>query len=159
MPIESQPITPPKPESQEPNAMECAVLLLPTSHQLDAGLPDMFLELREDRIGRTGHTITARNWAGTTEAITLKKIMMIKTAGSENYFTYLDRTTDILSGGSVVKNLPASAGDAGDRGSILGLKRFPWSRKWLPTPVFLPRKSHGQRSLAGYSLWGPKSWT
>ena len=25
-----------------------------------------------------------------------------------------------------------------------------------PTPVFLPRKFHGQRSLAGYSLWGHK---
>ena len=25
-----------------------------------------------------------------------------------------------------------------------------------PTPVFLPGKSHGQRSLAGYSLWGHK---
>ena len=124
------------------NAMECAVLLLPSSHQVDAGLPDMFLELREDRIGRTGHTITARNWAGITEVITLNKILMIKTTGSENYFTYLDWTTDILSG-SVVKNLPTSAGDAGDRGSILGLKRFPWSRKWLLTPVFLPRKSHG----------------
>ena len=24
------------------------------------------------------------------------------------------------------------------------------------TPVFLPEKSHGQRSLAGYSLWGHK---
>ena len=28
-----------------------------------------------------------------------------------------------------------------------------------PTPVFLPRKSHGQRSLADYSPWGRKSWT
>ena len=28
-----------------------------------------------------------------------------------------------------------------------------WRRKWQPTPVFLSRKSHGQRSLAGYSLW------
>ena len=27
-------------------------------------------------------------------------------------------------------------------------------RKWQPTPVFLPRKSHGRRSLAGYSPWG-----
>ena len=27
-------------------------------------------------------------------------------------------------------------------------------RKWLPTPTFLPGKSHGQRSLAGYSLRG-----
>ena len=30
------------------------------------------------------------------------------------------------------------------------------SRKWQPTPVFLLGKSHGQRSLAGYSLWGYK---
>ena len=29
-----------------------------------------------------------------------------------------------------------------------GLGRFPWSRKWQPSPVFLPGKSHGQRSLA-----------
>ena len=27
---------------------------------------------------------------------------------------------------------------------------------WLPTPVFLPRKFHGQKSLAGYSSWGHK---
>ena len=27
-------------------------------------------------------------------------------------------------------------------------------RKWQATPVFLPGKSHGQRSLAGYSPWG-----
>ena len=32
-------------------------------------------------------------------------------------------------------------------------------RKWQLTPVFLPAESHGQRSLAGYSLWGLKSWT
>ena len=29
-----------------------------------------------------------------------------------------------------------------------------WRRKWQPTPVFLPRKSHGWRSLVGYSPWG-----
>ena len=27
----------------------------------------------------------------------------------------------------------------------------PWRRKWQPTPIFLPGKFHGQRSLAGYS--------
>ena len=32
----------------------------------------------------------------------------------------------------------------------------PWRRKWQPTPVFLPGKSHGQRSLAGYSPRGHK---
>ena len=31
-----------------------------------------------------------------------------------------------------------------------------WSREWLPTPVFLPGKSHGQRSLSGYSPWACK---
>ena len=47
----------------------------------------------------------------------------------------------------MVKNLPANAGDTG---LIPGLED-PWRRKWQPTPVLLPRKSHGQRSLAGYS--------
>ena len=32
-----------------------------------------------------------------------------------------------------------------------------WTRKWEPTPVFLPGDSHGQRSLAGYSPWDRKS--
>ena len=31
--------------------------------------------------------------------------------------------------------------------------KSPWSRKWHPIPVFLLRKFHGQRSLAGYSPW------
>ena len=34
--------------------------------------------------------------------------------------------------------------------------RIPWRRKWQPTPVFLPGKSQGQRSLTGYSPWGHK---
>ena len=29
-------------------------------------------------------------------------------------------------------------------------------RQWHPTPVFLPGKSHGRRSLVGYSPWGGK---
>ena len=34
--------------------------------------------------------------------------------------------------------------------------KISWRRKWQPTPVFLPGKSHGWRSLAGYSPWGCK---
>ena len=34
--------------------------------------------------------------------------------------------------------------------------KIPWKRKWQPTLVLLPGKSHGQRSLAGYSPWGCK---
>ena len=29
--------------------------------------------------------------------------------------------------------------------------KIPWSRKWQPTPVFMPGKFRGQRSLVGYS--------
>ena len=32
----------------------------------------------------------------------------------------------------------------------------PGGGKWQPTPGFLPKKSYGQRSLAGYSPWGHK---
>jgi len=39
---------------------------------------------------------------------------------------------------------------AGGEGAI------PWRRKWQPTPVFLPGKFHGQKSLEGYSPWGRK---
>ena len=34
------------------------------------------------------------------------------------------------------------------------VRKTPWRRKWQPTPVLLPGKFHGQRSLAGYSPWG-----
>ena len=52
---------------------------------------------------------------------------------------------------NLVKNLPANAGDIG---SIPDWGRSP--KKGLPTPVFLPGKSHGQRSLLGYSPRGHK---
>ena len=34
--------------------------------------------------------------------------------------------------------------------------KIPWRRAWQPTPVFLLRESHGQRSLVGYSRCGCK---
>ena len=36
------------------------------------------------------------------------------------------------------------------------VRKIPWRTDWLPTPVFLPGKSHRQRSLMGYSPWGHK---
>ena len=48
-----------------------------------------------------------------------------------------------LPGGSEVK---ASAHNVGDLGSTPGSGRSPGEEKWQPTPVFLPGKSHGQRS-------------
>ena len=34
------------------------------------------------------------------------------------------------------------------------IRRISWRRKWQPTPVLLPDKSHGERRLMGYSPWG-----
>ena len=36
------------------------------------------------------------------------------------------------------------------------VRKIPWKRAWQPTPVLLPGESHGQGSLAGYSLQGCK---
>ena len=36
------------------------------------------------------------------------------------------------------------------------VRKIPWRRKWQPSPVFLPGKSHGQRNLAGYNPQGHK---
>ena len=51
----------------------------------------------------------------------------------------------------MVKNPPANSGDAG---SIPGSRISPGEGKG--TPVFLPEKSCGQRSLVGYCLWSHK---
>ena len=55
----------------------------------------------------------------------------------------------------MVKNSPTNAGDIRP-GFDPWVGKIPWRRAWQPTPVFLPGESHGQRSLAGYSLWGCK---
>ena len=51
----------------------------------------------------------------------------------------------------VVKNPPANAGDIRKAGSITGSGRSPGGRVQQPTLIFLPRESHGQRSLVQYS--------
>ena len=46
------------------------------------------------------------------------------------------------------------------RGFHPWVRKIYWSRKWQPTPVFLPGKLHGQRSLAGYIVHEvAKNWT
>ena len=37
---------------------------------------------------------------------------------------------------------------------LTGFRGNSWRRQWHPTPVLLPGKSHGQRSLVGCSPWG-----
>ena len=64
----------------------------------------------------------------------------------------------VFPGDSVIKNPLANAGDQ-RHGFDSWVGKTPWRRKWHPIPVFLPWKSHGQRSLAGYSPCSHKSGT
>ena len=62
---------------------------------------------------------------------------------------------------SFEENLPAYIGfpagsDGKKKSACNAAEKIPWIKEWLPTLVFLPGEFHGQRSLTGYSLWGPK---
>ena len=56
----------------------------------------------------------------------------------------------------MIQDLPTNAGDSRDAAAVPVSGKIPWSKKWQPPPVFLPGKFHGQKNLAGYSLWGHK---
>ena len=65
------------------------------------------------------------------------------------YYNWVRQT-----GNSVVKNLTDCQSRRCRFSPWIG--KVPWRRKCQPTPVFLPGKSHGQRSLEDYSQWGRK---
>ena len=52
----------------------------------------------------------------------------------------------------MVKNLP----EMQEAQVLPWVRKIPWRREWLPTPIFLPGEFHGQRSLVGYSPWDYK---
>ena len=56
----------------------------------------------------------------------------------------------------MVTNSPANAGDVKKIGFDPWIGTIPWRKKWQPTPVLLPEKSHGQRNLMGYGPTGHK---
>ena len=54
-------------------------------------------------------------------------------------------------GGSVVKNLLQCRSHGRCRFDPWKIGKVPWRRTWQPTPLILPRESHGQRNLVGYN--------
>ena len=73
----------------------------------------------------------------------------------------LSLVTNGFPGGTVVKNPTTTARDLREKKKKKRPKRhrfkvrkISWSRKWHSTPALLPGKSHGQRSLLGYSPRG-----
>ena len=97
-------------------------------------------------------TTIKTNTIGSQLTFKLKE-QSIRTPATQDYVLNFGLLYDTqgFPGSSVVKNSPANAGDMG---SIPGLGRSPWRRKWQPPPVFLPGKSRGQRRQVGYSPWG-----
>ena len=87
-------------------------------------------------------------WFYTYSNIILKNLNEL--SGQSNLFTCLLYRT-CFPGGSMLKNPPAM-----QEMFNLRVGKIHWRMKWQPTPVFLLGKSHGQRSLVGYSSWGHK---
>ena len=56
----------------------------------------------------------------------------------------------------VVKNPAANAGNIRDLGFDSSDWMISWRRKRLPTPVFWPGESHGQKGLVNYDPWCSK---
>ena len=73
---------------------------------------------------------------------------------SEIFYIYL--TTHCgFPDGSVIKNPPAM-----QETQVQSLsQKIPWRRKWLPTPLFLPEKSHAQRTGGLQSMGSQESDT
>ena len=79
--------------------------------------------------------------------------------GTTRKFLYLILNLLVLGLGHLVAQmvmcLSINVGDLGWRpGLDPWVGKIPWRRKWQPTPVLLPRKSHGRRSLVQATVHG-----
>ena len=78
------------------------------------------------------------------------------------FFTSLNIMYGLILGWLSGKGSACSAGDcllSRRSGCNSWVGKIPWRRKWQPTPVSLPGKSHRQGSLVGYSPLYCKDWT
>ena len=81
----------------------------------------------------------------------------IKIAGRNiNNLKYADDTT-LTAESEELKSLLMKVKKESEKvGFKLNIQKTTWRREWQPIPAFLPGKSHGQRSLAGYTSHGRK---
>ena len=88
----------------------------------------------------------------------LEELCFIKWNTSPHSFTKPTKDPlwkDVVSPWEESRNWPITA--APSFGFIcIPTRLSPWRRKWQPTPVLLPGKSHGQRRQEDYSPWGGK---
>ena len=76
--------------------------------------------------------------------------------GNQLWYSCLENSTDRGSWQAIVHGAAKSQTQLNDQAHILFLRDYGpfWRRRWHPTPVLLPGKSHGWRSLVGCSPWG-----
>ena len=87
--------------------------------------------------------------------------MEMKTVESRTIFIVISFNFNLLNIDSqklrnLVKESGCQCGRCKRCGFSAWVGKIPWSRKWHPTPEFLPGNFHGQGSLVGYSPWGCK---
>ena len=101
----------------------------------------------------TGKTIALTRWTFVGKVISLLFFLMIRRPPRSTLFPYttLFRSHPYMTTGKTIAlTLWIFVGKVM---SLLFNMRS-WRRQWQPTPVLLPGKSHGQRSLVGCHLWG-----
>ena len=77
----------------------------------------------------------------------------LPTSSSSSSSSFRDATAAGLPRWHSVKESTCQCRRRKRHGFHLWVRKIPRGRKWLPTPVFLPGESHGQRSLVGYCPW------
>ena len=99
-------------------------------------------------------------WGGGTERVidSLCRALYIGSSSSSDSSTFLLRSLIHIGfpGGAGGKEPTCQCRRHKRYGFNPWVGKIPWKLAWQPTPVFLPGKFHGQRSLAGYNSWGHK---
>ena len=139
----------------EPGILECEVkwaLERITTNKASGGegIPVELFQILKDDAVKVLHSICQLIWKTQQRPQDWKRSVFIpvpKKGNAKECSNYCTKAV-ISHVAQTVKHLPTMWETQGWVGKIL------WRRKWQPTPVFLPGKSHGQRSLVGYSLCG-----
>ena len=96
------------------------------------------------------YVIDSKEYTDSKSSLTKEKLINLNECVNDNNDLLV--SWDFLSG-SVIKCPPVMK----ETWFPSWVEKIPRRRKWQLTPVFLPGKSHGQTSPAGYSPWGFKT--
>ena len=119
-------------------------------------MPSLKVTMEDNRQKETPREQNQRLWRAMDRGVSQKKQKQSK---AWNFFHCLGRRSFLFLPGKI----PYSCGQREKHLPTMQETRvrswvgkIPWRRKWQPNPVLLPGKSHGRRSLVGYSPWGCK---